>query len=69
MVRAGLAWDCRSYSGGRYAKYETAASKLLPLPGNCLTRVHRQTITAVSFVAVKLAIACKARGPDGGDRP
>ncbi|AXT27150.1 hypothetical protein D1823_11515 [Ruegeria sp. AD91A] len=32
-VKAGLARDCHRYSGGRYKKFETDASRALPLPG------------------------------------
>lgn len=35
VVGAGLARDCRRYSGGRYGRFETAQSRALPLPGYC----------------------------------
>jgi endonuclease YncB( thermonuclease family) len=35
LVRAGLGRDCARYSGGRYARFETAAGERLPLPGYC----------------------------------
>lgn len=35
LVRAGLGRDCARYSGGRYARFETAAGARLPLPGYC----------------------------------
>lgn len=38
LVRQGLARDCPRYSDGRYAAYETAKSKTLPLPGYCRMR-------------------------------
>ncbi len=38
IIAAGLARDCPSFSGGRYAEFDTAASKRLPLPGYCVRR-------------------------------
>ncbi len=35
MVAQGVARDCPRYSGGRYAEYETDASRALPLPEYC----------------------------------
>jgi endonuclease YncB( thermonuclease family) len=35
LVQAGLGRDCARYSGGRYARFETAAGAGLPLPGYC----------------------------------
>jgi endonuclease YncB( thermonuclease family) len=35
LVKAGLGRDCARYSGGRYARFETAAAGRLPLPGYC----------------------------------
>lgn len=35
LVSAGLGRDCRRYSGGRYARYETRESRRLRLPGYC----------------------------------
>lgn len=35
LVKAGLGRDCGRYSGGRYARFETAAGAKLPLPGYC----------------------------------
>ncbi len=35
MVALGVARDCPRYSGGRYAEFETEASRALPLPGYC----------------------------------
>jgi endonuclease YncB( thermonuclease family) len=35
MVKAGLARDCPSYSGGRYAALETAKARTLALPDYC----------------------------------
>ncbi|WP_299850840.1 hypothetical protein [uncultured Roseovarius sp.] len=34
-VKAGFARDCPRYSSGRYKKFETSASKALPLPPYC----------------------------------
>ena len=38
IIAAGLARDCPSFSGGRYAEFDTAASRQLPLPGYCVRR-------------------------------
>ncbi len=38
IVAASLARDCPRFSGGRYAEFDTAASKRLPLPGYCVRR-------------------------------
>jgi endonuclease YncB( thermonuclease family) len=35
LVRAGLGRDCARYSGGRYARLETATGARLSLPGYC----------------------------------
>ena len=36
VIAAGLALDCRSYSGGRYAKFEVAAAReAIKLPAYC----------------------------------
>lgn len=35
IISQGLARDCPKYSGGRYAEFETAKSRTLPLPGYC----------------------------------
>jgi endonuclease YncB( thermonuclease family) len=35
LVRAGFARDCRRYSRGRYARYETGASRQIELPDYC----------------------------------
>lgn len=38
VIGAGLARDCRRYSGGRYASVEPASARHLPLPGYCTPR-------------------------------
>ncbi len=38
IIATGLARDCPSFSGGRYAEIDTAASKRLPLLGYCVRR-------------------------------
>lgn len=38
MVALGVARDCPRYSGGRYQRYETTASRSLPFPNYCLER-------------------------------
>lgn len=35
VVKAGLARDCPRYSGGRYERFETPASRALPFPSYC----------------------------------
>lgn len=35
LVAAGLGRDCPRYSGGRYRRFETRASRALPLPRYC----------------------------------
>ncbi|MCP1337378.1 thermonuclease family protein [Futiania mangrovi] len=39
IVAAGLARDCPRYSRGRYAGDEVPASRMLPFPGYCETRL------------------------------
>jgi micrococcal nuclease len=38
VIAAGLARDCPRFSRGRYDKFNSAASKRLPLPGYCVRR-------------------------------
>ena len=38
VVAAGLARDCPRFSGGRYAAFETDASRALPVAGFCVPR-------------------------------
>ena len=38
LVAAGLGRDCPRCSGGRYARYETAAAARMPLPAYCVRR-------------------------------
>lgn len=38
MVASGACRDCERFSGGRYRKYETAASRQRPLHGYCIVR-------------------------------
>ena len=38
LIAAGLGRDCPRWSGGRYARLETAAAKWMPLPAYCTRR-------------------------------